>query len=62
MSPELYGSPPMVGERSPKPLMWVRFLPSVLLHNIASNSTLALARAGLLARITVAGYRHVLSK
>ena len=25
-----YGSPPMVGERSPKPSMWVRFLPSVL--------------------------------
>ena len=24
------GSPPMVGERSPKPLMWGRFLPSVL--------------------------------
>ena len=37
----------MVGERSPKPSMWVRFLPSVLLHEIASNSTLAYARAEL---------------
>ena len=43
----LYGSPPMVGERSPKPSMWVRFLPSVLLQDIASNSTLAPAEAGL---------------
>ncbi len=42
-----YGSPPMVGERSPKPSMWVRFLPSVLLHDIASNSTLTPVRAEL---------------
>ncbi len=35
------GSPPMVGERSPKPSMWVRFLPSVLLRKIASNLTSA---------------------
>ena len=26
--------PPMVGERSPKPLMWVRFLPSVLTQEL----------------------------
>ena len=44
----LYGSPPMVGERSPKPSMWVRFLPSVLLHDIASDSTLATAGVELL--------------
>ena len=55
------GSPPMVGERSPKPSMWVRFLPSVQslellrqalkkMNDIASDSTLAAARAGLLAR------------
>ena len=51
----------MVGERSPKPSMWVRFLPSVQslellrqalkkMNDIASDSTLAAARAGLLAR------------
>ena len=49
-----YGSPPMVGERSPKPSMWVRFLPSVQrgvttsknVTKIASDSTLAYAGAG----------------
>lgn len=38
----------MVGERSPKPSMWVRFLPSVLLHVIASKSDFGNRRSRIL--------------